>query len=80
MTQIGPITHNLINSISKELKKESTKEKISTQIIDPIISEVHSKLKLLYYGIISFVLTIIILLLFIAWKVFNIDKMMKVSP
>lgn len=77
MAQIGPITQNIINCISRELKKESTKEKISTKIIDPIVSEIHSKLMLYYYGAILFVVTVFILIVLITWKVFRIEKLLN---
>ncbi len=40
MSYVGPITQDLINGFSEELKKKDTREKISKYIIDPIFSEI----------------------------------------
>ena len=40
---IGPLTKNVIESFTKELKKPTTKESIMKNIIDPIVKEIFKR-------------------------------------
>jgi hypothetical protein len=62
MSYIGPITKDILDQCSKELKKPTTKEKIMKNVIDPIVSEFFSR----YYAYLTcfvFIQLIIIILL-----------------
>lgn len=71
MSYIGPLTKNLLEQCSKELKKEETKNKIITYIIDPIVSEFFKR----YYAYITFFLFIqIIIILLLIYMIYIIKN------
>ena len=62
MSYIGPLTRDIIDTCSKELKKKEVREKIMVNLIDPVVSEFFSR----YYPYITcfmFIHMIIIVLL-----------------
>lgn len=63
-TYIGPITNDLIDKITNEVKKKKTKEKIMRNIIDPLLCDI-AKRYYPYLIMITSVLVIIILLLIV---------------
>lgn len=39
MSYIGPLTQDLLEACTKEIKKKETKEKIMKNLIDPLVNE-----------------------------------------
>ena len=44
MSYIGPWTQNIINICIDQFKKKETRKKITTNVIDPIVKEISTKL------------------------------------
>lgn len=63
MSYIGPLTQDLLNTLSNEFNKKETKEKISKLVIDPLLSQIIYKY--LSYGLSFITLQLIIIALLI---------------
>lgn len=69
MSYIGPLTQNLLEACSKELKKKETREKIMQNVFDPVANELFKKYSL-YISCFMFIhLVIIILLIYIIYSI-----------
>lgn len=71
MSYLGPITKDLLDVCTRELKKKETKEKIMQIFIDPIVTEIFKR----YYGYIScFLLIHIITIILLIYIIYNLKK------
>ena len=71
MSYIGPLTRDIIETCSKELKKKEIKEKIMTNLIDPVVSEFFSR----YYPYITcFMFIHMIIIVLLIYIIYTIQK------
>jgi len=71
MSYIGPVTKELLDACSKELKKKEVKEKIMKNLIDPVVSEFFSR----YYPYITcFMFIHMIIILLLIFIIYSIKK------
>lgn len=71
MSYIGPLTQDLLETCSKELKKKETKDKIMKNLIDPIVSEFFKRYSIY---ILCFMITHIITIVLLIYIIYSIKK------
>jgi len=71
MSYIGPVTKDLIDACSKELKKKETKDKIMKNVLDPIVNEIFRR----YSAYIScFMFIHIITIILLIYIIYSLKK------
>lgn len=68
---IGPVTQDIINAVTKELKKKDTRSRIITNIIDPVVIDVVSRYTKYISSFFVIQLVIICLLIYIIYLIKN---------
>lgn len=69
MSYIGPITQDLLNLCTTELKKKEVREKIMKNLIDPVVSELFQRYSAHISVYLLTHLAIIILLIYIIYLI-----------
>lgn len=71
MSYIGPLTRDIIDTCSKELKKKEVKDKIMTNLIDPVVSEFFAR----YYPYITcFMFIHMIIIILLVYIIYSLNK------
>jgi hypothetical protein len=71
MSYIGPITKDIIDTCSKELKKKEVREKIMKNLIDPVVAEIFSR----YYPFITcFIFIHLITICMLVYLIYLVKK------
>lgn len=71
MSYIGPLTQNLLEVCTNEIKKKDTKEKIMKNLIEPVVNEFFKRYSVY---VISFMLIHIITIILLIYIIYNLKK------
>lgn len=68
---IGPVTAELIDQVTSELRKNENQTKIRDTLVDPLVQYLHSKIfnYLQFLGLlIGIMIALLVIILFMVWK------------
>lgn len=69
MSYVGPLMKDLLDNISKEVKKKENKDKIINNIIDPLAHEVFKRYSVYIFCFVLLQIIMLVLLVYIACNV-----------